>query len=354
MAKKFLPPVIRTSTLAYRPELDGLRALAISAVIAAHIGVFNYGPYGVDFFFVLSGFLITDVLLKLRDKKGKLRTFWIGRIARLTPILILNVLVGSGLSYFFLRPTFHISQPLSALFYVKNFFIANPLNHDVWAPTWTLAAEEQFYLIWPLVIFYIARRVKISTLVLIAVIYFLGTHELLTIIRHIYGNLNPQASLSAGLAGKLVQVVIRPTEILLGALITLYKKISGPPAFFYFAAALLSAFFLGINASTITALLSGLILSMLELEILPSRILRRLLSYRPLVVTGILSYSIYLWHAVIFELTFAHLGRSALVKLCIVVTTFLVAYISYVFVEVPSQKMIKNKLLVGSINEIKN
>jgi len=345
MAKKFLPPVIRTSTLAYRPELDGLRALAIAGVVAAHLGLFGSGVFGVDFFFVLSGFLITDVLLKLLDKKGKLRTFWVGRVARLMPILIVNVIVGSILSYFFLRSTFHISQPLSALFYVKNFFVASHLHHDVWAPTWTLAAEEQFYLVWPLVIFFLAKRMRLSTFIFLVLIYFLAVHELLVFVRYVYSYLNPEGIVSQGLAGKVVQVGIRPSEILLGALITLHRKISGPPIVLYFIGANFAGIFYGIDGSTQTALLSGLILSLLELKIWPSNILRRILSFKPLLVVGILSYSIYLWHTLIFEVVFSQFGRSGALKIAIVALTLLVSYASYVYVELPLQKVIKHRAL---------
>jgi len=345
MAKKFLRPVIRTSSLTYRPELDGLRALAIAGVVTAHLGLFGYGPYGVDFFFVMSGFLITDVLLKLRDGDRSLRTFWIGRIARLTPILIINVVIGSILSYLFLRSTFHLSQPLSALFYVKNFFVVSPLHHDVWAPTWTLAAEEQFYLVWPLVIFFLAKRIRLKTFILIVVIYFLAIHGILDIIRHFYGYLNPEGMVSDGLAGKVVQVLIRPSEILLGALITLYRKISGPPIVLYFIGAIFAGIFYGTEASTQTALFSGFLLSLLELKIWPSNILRRVLSIKPLVVVGILSYSIYLWHTLIFEVFFSQFGTSGISKLTIVALTLFVSYTSYVYVELSLQKVIKHRTL---------
>jgi peptidoglycan/LPS O-acetylase OafA/YrhL len=345
MAKKLFRPVIRTSSLTYRPELDGLRALAIAGVVTAHLGLFGYGPYGVDFFFVLSGFLITDVLLKLRDGDRSLRTFWIGRIARLTPILIINVVIGSILSYLFLRSTFHLSQPLSALFYVKNFFIASPLNHDVWAPTWTLAAEEQFYLVWPLVIFFLAKRMRLATFISIVVIYFLAIHGILDLMRNFYGHLNPEGVLSDGFAGKVVQVVIRPSEILLGALITILRKIPGPPIVLCFIGVNVAGIFYGLNYATQTALLSGLILSLLELNIWPGNILRRVLSLKPLVLIGILSYSIYLWHSLILEVVFSQFERSGISKLTIVALTLLASYVSYVYLELPLQKIIKHRAL---------
>jgi len=346
MASRYFRPVIRNSSLSYRPELDGLRAIAITAVVLSHIKLFNYGSYGVDFFFVLSGYLITDVLLRLRDRKRGLKIFWVGRIARLTPILVINVVIGSVLSYFFLSTTFHFLQPLSALVYVKNFYILSPLNHDVWAPTWTLAAEEQFYLVWPLVIFFLAKRMQVKTLILIALMYFLGIHGLIDISNYVYGFQHPPGVMPGDLAGIVVQVVIRPSEILLGALITLHKKLSvGPPIVVYFIAVNFAAILLGAEKSTKAALLSGLLLSILELKNLLSRVLRRILSFKPLVLLGILSYSIYLWHTLVFELIFVNFGVSILSRLIIVVLTIVISYVSFAYIETPVQIVIKKRIL---------
>lgn len=341
MASRHFRSVIRNSSLSYRPELDGLRAIAITAVVLCHLELFSYGPYGVDFFFVLSGYLITTVLLNLRDKRKGLKIFWVGRIARLFPILFIHIIVGSILSYIFLRSTFQISQPLSALLYVKNFFILSPLNHDVWAPTWTLAAEEQFYLVWPLFIFFIAKRIPTKTIILIVVAYFLGIHFVLDFMNYLFGYLNSGSMVSADLAGKVVQVVIRPSEILLGALITLSRSISRPLIALYFASAFFLALYLGIHPTTTVALLSATVLSLLNLSAWPSYLLRRILSFKPLAIIGILSYSIYLWHALIFELIFVNFGKSVLAKLIIVVLTIIISYLSYVYIEIPVQKIIK-------------
>ena len=349
MAKFHLPSVTRMSSLTYRPELDGLRAIAIIAVVLCHLELFGYGSHGVDIFFVLSGYLITDVLLKLQLKENALKIFWVGRLARLTPILIINVVIGSLLSYFFLRSTFHIAQPLSALLYVKNFFIASPKFHDVWAPTWTLGSEEQFYLVWPLVIFFLAKRIPIKTFIFIVVVYFFAVHELLNMAEYLLGLQNPPAAVSANSAGKIVQVIIRPSEILLGALITLHRKMpSGRPIVLYFTAGYLFAISLDVESSTKIAILSGLLLSFLELEILPSKILRRILSFRLLVVLGILSYSIYLWHVLIFELLFEHFAKNILVEFLAVIFTMSISYISYVYIELPLQKLIRKRFLNGA------
>ena len=147
--------------------LDGLRAVAVLLVLGFHFGVGGLGGgfFGVDVFYVLSGFLITGLLLaeyERRDRIG-LGAFWLRRARRLLPALLL-VLVAVTLMVRFAEPagTYpgYRGAALSALFYVSNwwqvatsgnYFVAtgatSPLTH-----TWSLAVEEQFYLVWPLVV----------------------------------------------------------------------------------------------------------------------------------------------------------------------------------------------------------
>ncbi|HET6793380.1 MAG TPA: acyltransferase family protein [Acidimicrobiales bacterium] len=157
----------------HMPALDGLRALAVAAVIAYHLGYgwAGGGYLGVDLFFVLSGFLITGLLEGEHRRSGAIRlgAFWARRARRLLPALLL-VLVAVTL-YAHLGPT-QVSpkvlrgDALSTLFYFANWhFIAahnsyfaqfsapSPLEH-----TWSLAIEEQFYVVWPLVILALLRR----------------------------------------------------------------------------------------------------------------------------------------------------------------------------------------------------
>ncbi|MGH9017249.1 MAG: acyltransferase family protein [Acidimicrobiales bacterium] len=152
----------------YLPGLDGLRALAVAAVVAYHLGYgwAGGGYLGVDSFFVLSGFLITGLLIEERTANGvvRLRAFWARRARRLLPGLVTMLLLlavwvaltkgGTPTDLGQLR-----SATLSTIFYVANwqqivahqsywagFAGQSPLKH-----TWTLAIEEQFYLLWPLV-----------------------------------------------------------------------------------------------------------------------------------------------------------------------------------------------------------
>ena len=148
--------------LGYRPALDGLRGVAILAVLAVHTShLFGWsmlkgGSIGVDIFFVLSGFLITSILLNEWNNKGSisLRKFYLRRCLRLVPALLLLVVVVHLTANFLLSPEeaaqTRFATPF-ALVYATDFVIAFAPNIQLGAlkHTWSLAMEEQFYLLWP-------------------------------------------------------------------------------------------------------------------------------------------------------------------------------------------------------------
>src|ERR1700761_41696 len=167
-----MPEPIKHSSR-YMPGLDGLRAVAVAAVIAYHLGV-HWAPgglLGVGVFFTLSGYLITDILLTSWDKGSLgLNEFWIRRARRLLPalylmlvVVVIWVAIGHGSQMGDVR-----GQTISALLYVNNwwqisqhisyfqlFGPPSPLSH-----LWSLAVEEQFYLIWPWVLLLGLRVVR--------------------------------------------------------------------------------------------------------------------------------------------------------------------------------------------------
>ena len=159
--------VASSSNTAYVPALDGVRALAVAAVLAFHGGMsWARGGYlGVDAFFVLSGYLITTLLLTEWQRTGgiALAAFWGRRARRLLPALLLLIVVVTIAARSLLPPEevrLLRGDGLAAVFYVANWQMLlgggdyfaqtaapSPLEH-----TWSLAIEEQFYLLWPLLL----------------------------------------------------------------------------------------------------------------------------------------------------------------------------------------------------------
>src|ERR1700760_1477071 len=158
----------------YMPGLDGLRTLAVLAVVAYHLG-FGWaqgGLLGVAVFFTLSGYLITDLLLSQFSSHGSidLRKFWTARARRLLPALYAMLLVVSFWTWASDKTQLDTvrGQVFAGLLYISNWWQSfqhisyfarfgppSPLNH-----LWSLAIEEQFYLIWPLLVIWMLRHVK--------------------------------------------------------------------------------------------------------------------------------------------------------------------------------------------------
>jgi peptidoglycan/LPS O-acetylase OafA/YrhL len=159
-------PVANAPHIAYRPGLDGLRALAVAAVFLYHsrIDWLPGGFLGVDLFFVLSGYLITSLLLVEWEARNRidLRRFWLRRARRLLPALVVVVLGSLALAAIFARQDLaHTrSDVLGSLFYYANWhqIVANHSyfnvlgNPSLLQHTWSLAVEEQFYIVWPLLL----------------------------------------------------------------------------------------------------------------------------------------------------------------------------------------------------------
>lgn len=174
-------------TMTYHPEIDGLRALAVTLVFLFHLG-FTWcsgGYIGVDVFFVISGYLITHILKKNIFEHGglNLKEFYIRRAKRIMPAFlfttILTLLVG-----ILLLSQLHLeslSQSIiAALLFSSNFLFWSQSNYfdinAIFKPllhTWSLGVEEQFYIFWPFFIFFISKKVKATTGVFLFVLIFL-------------------------------------------------------------------------------------------------------------------------------------------------------------------------------------
>jgi peptidoglycan/LPS O-acetylase OafA/YrhL len=160
------PPANRRASLNYVKELDGIRGVAIACVMLFHFGYLPVGWIGVQFFFVLSGYLITTILLN--DRVTDLRRFYWRRTLRIFPLY-----------YFFLLATtvFYILVGIPRAFssdwpwlfaYASNFARLREIDLPTYVHTWSLAVEEQFYLVWPITILLLsALRIRMVVLILL-------------------------------------------------------------------------------------------------------------------------------------------------------------------------------------------
>lgn len=152
--------------LGYRRGLDGLRGVSILAVVADHARLLpaRAGFLGVDVFFVLSGFLITSLLLEewQQARRISLKKFYLRRTLRLLPALFAALVLIDAYTWIFVSPAYgamSARDALTALFYSSNWVhIMDVQRPGIFAHTWSLSIEEQFYLIWPLALIWLLRR----------------------------------------------------------------------------------------------------------------------------------------------------------------------------------------------------
>jgi peptidoglycan/LPS O-acetylase OafA/YrhL len=174
------------------PELDGVRGIAVLLVVVYHAFVFStsplegriatlasYGFAGVDLFFVLSGFLITGILLSAKGKPAYFRNFYAKRALRIWPLYYLLLLFAFGLLPFLIHHA-HLAMGESALLEGKSKIVYIFLLQNLWYPgsagptilgmTWSLAIEEQFYIVWPWLVLLCGRKTLVCILAAILVL----------------------------------------------------------------------------------------------------------------------------------------------------------------------------------------
>jgi len=355
--------------LGYRPSLDGLRAFAIVILLCHHalIPGFLGGAISVDLFFVLSGFLITTLLIQERERLGRidLPRFWARRWLRLLPALavcVVGTLAVTGL----LAPQAVFSRNLHGvvpiLFYYANWFRAfngagslGTLDH-----TWSLGIEEQFYLIWPLILVIAAKRHDrpqlLIAICLAGAAASLGERILLepsvSIDRIVSGSDTHCDGLLLGCALALALTLPRSQRVI--------KRLARPtllPALVVIAFLVVSPAWL--NADSYYAFLYtwGLALAALagavvvaNLFLFPERWLGKLFATAPVVRVGEISYGIYLWHATVFHSVQYALSRfpDPAIWVIEIAATFVVAEVSWRFLEAPLQR-VRRKLSAGRV-----
>lgn len=345
--------------LGYRPALDGLRGVAILAVIATHAKFASgwFGDFGVDTFFVLSGFLITSLLIEEWDRFHaiSLRRFYARRALRLLPALLLMIAV--FVTWHWVMSPRAVSartaiDGLIALFYSTNWMFALGLRQPahVFAHTWTLSIEEQFYLTWPIMLILLLRRTvsraSLARWVLLAMFILMVERVILiaAIPTGVYAWLNYGTDARADVlfTGCVAGIAFHSNSIFqhkrCKRAIKYLAWLVGIPGFLLIShVAHLSVDFDAIALDIAIAVFAVLIL--VEAVVSQEGVLGQVLSQRWLVYVGKISYGLYLWHYPIFsEVQGRHwrIGYEILVE---VTLTILATATSFYFIERPALKL---------------
>ncbi|WP_268797645.1 acyltransferase family protein [Pseudomonas huanghezhanensis] len=339
---------VHNPALKYRPEVDGLRAVAVIPVILFHSGlhVFSGGFVGVDVFFVISGYLITSIILsEMMAGRFSLVTFYERRARRILPSLFVMMLICLPAAWLILDPPDfkYFAKSLVAvpvfssnlLFWLESgYFDASaelkPLLH-----TWTLAVEEQYYVLFPLLLMLTWRLGRVWILALLAA----GAVASLTM---------AQVGAAQGSSTSFYLLHARAWELLVGSFIAFYfswrprvEDARGPlnqwAALLGIGMIAYAVFAFDSNTPFpgLNALVPTLGAALIILFATPKTWVGAVLSSRGFVFIGLISYSAYLWHQPVFafarQSTFKE--PSAAVMLPLAGLSLLLAYLSWRYVE---------------------
>lgn len=335
----------------YRPDVDGLRAIAVLSVLLFHSGItaLSGGYVGVDVFFVISGFVIaTKLIEEIEEGKFSIANFYVRRIRRILPALVAMMLASSIAALVFFLPDalydFSRSVVATAIFVSNIFFWKNsgyfetaaldrPLLH-----TWSLAIEEQFYIVIPIALFLIMVYARRWTFALFAIgaacslalsvfltdkaptaNFFVLPTRAWELILGVLVALAPWPPISHRILRELIAIA---ALALIGVAVLTYTNATPFPGLAAFVPTFATAVLIYLGKEGRTTFVASA------------------LSLRPMVAIGLISYSLYLvhWPIIVF-------ARYALLRdlqgweiAAAVFTAFVFAYLSYRFVETPFRR----------------
>ncbi|RBP95833.1 peptidoglycan-N-acetylmuramate O-acetyltransferase [Cytobacillus firmus] len=349
----------------YIHGLDGLRALAVLFVIAYH---FNFswakgGFLGVNIFFVLSGYLITSIMIPSQGQRFtiNLRNFWIGRMRRLIPAAYVMILITIVWVTLFNRELLHTvrGDAISSIFYTSNWwFIFHEVSYfdSFGSPSplknlWSLAIEEQFYIIWPIVLtigLYIYKKQcklaifvfssAICSAMLMGLLYESGKDPS----RVYYGTDTRSFELLIGCWLALVWPMKRLSSKKLSVKLHNTLNITSIISLVIF---IICLFF--VNEYQVFLYRGGMFLICMNAAILiacichPASLLGKILAWKPLRWIGTRSYGLYLWHypVIVLSTPVYEIGNPAFGRVALQLTfTLIIAELSYRLIETPIQK----------------
>jgi peptidoglycan/LPS O-acetylase OafA/YrhL len=339
----------------YYPALDGLRGVAILLVIIYHnfgfINYFFFGWLGVDLFFVLSGFLITDILLKSFGSPNYLRNFYARRVLRIFPVYYLSLIL--FLVVLPLIPSLHVSltyytdNQLWLWTYLQNWlYIFKPTSSsDVLHHLWSLAVEEQFYLLWPIAIILLKKPKYLLVLISMILLAVIATRFIIwtyAIKDFSYYNLYTFSRIDGICIGCMIALLQKiNVNILKNTTWIIVLGLSGINFLFYFFNKdyQFSFPYLAIVGYTTFAVIFGLLVH--ETVSKETKIINFIFGLSPLRFFGRISYGLYVYHWPIYFFLNPYLKNWAAGKLNIIkpeIASSIITFTIAIILSVLSQK----------------
>ena len=344
----------------YRPEIDGLRALAIIPVLFYHAGIskFSGGFIGVDIFFVISGYLIsTLIMIEIDSGKFSITNFYIRRIRRLLPALLLMLMICSPIAFFVFAPNdlykFGYSMIASSFFFANYLYWKddpyfdisseyNPLLH-----TWSLSIEEQFYILYPVFLLLVWKINSRLLLPLLIAIFLLSLSVASWGINHYPG-------------ATFYFLPTRGWEIMLGVFASFILRSNNfsPTQTVNQTLSLIGAGLIIFSFWSFSSdsphpgpltLIPTIGTCLIILSACKGTFIHGLLTNSFLVKAGLISYSVYLWHHPIlsFGRYVFHYEENSEIAALLILLSLVIGFISWKYIEAPfrDQMLIKNKIL---------
>ena len=347
MVKENLIKTPAPSNVSYRVEIDGLRALAVVAVIINHFNedILPSGYLGVDIFFVISGFVITSSIANRPAKNFRdfLIGFYVRRIKRLVPALVVFITINSVLiSLFNPTPEVSLKTGATSLFGLSNLYLlrlstdyfAASTKLNVFTHTWSLGVEEQFYILFPLIVWFtgFSQATKKGGRNLFITI---GTFSAISLISFIYFYQNNQP----------VAYFLMPTRLWeLGAGSLLFLGTKKSQNFHHLLTsispqiitiALVFVLFTPLQFSVLATIIAVILTTILIGSIHPGTTAYNLFTQKTFVSIGVLSYSLYLWHWSVLSISRWTIGIYWWTVPLQLIAMILVSTISYKKIEIP-------------------
>ncbi|MBK2093304.1 acyltransferase, partial [Francisella philomiragia] len=345
-------------------DIDGLRAFAVLSVVLFHLNMswIKSGFLGVDIFFVISGFLITKIIVRdLQDGTFSIKNFYLRRIRRILPALIFVLAFSSFFAWLILLPQDllnYAKSMVSAIASISNLFFFKTLNFGYFATdssiipllhTWSLGVEEQFYIAWPVILIILFKLntsskkyllTITSLLIIVSVAIFFYKH----FPKFYYLPINRGFELLFG-CFLAISLNNRQQKSPNKTLLDIYSFVS-------LILMAIPIFLISVNYPSfwmiVTCLGATLFIYSGSLGYTP--FINRIFSIKPFVAIGVISYSLYLWHwPIIAYLNYLSITITIDIAVIVITLSIILATISYLFVEKPFRHKFKFSFLKSLI-----